>query len=497
MNRWFNITLSAALAGAPLPAMRSHFFRHPLRQPPKWLSTCVLLAVSLSGCTSVRNYVHNGLKVGPNYHKPSALVADHWIDATDKRVRSETDSLCTWWAVMNDPVLNHLMIDAYQQNLTLREAGFRVLEARAQLGISLGNFFPQRQDATGSYRRIGSGGNFFEQWNFGFNLAWELDFWGRFRRAIQSSEDSLDSSVFNYDDVLVTLLGDIASNYVTVRTTQERMRLLESTIRIQQDVLNFITERLNVGFRGITDLDRAQAESNLKQSQAQMAQFRIDLRQTENRLCTLLGIPTVDLEPMLNSAPNTQIPTVPDYVVVGMPADLLRRRPDVRRAERNAAAQAEQIGIAQADFYPAFTINGTLGWTASSFSKLFSPQAFNGSVGPSFQWALLNYGRILNNVRFQDATFQELVATYQETVLEADEEVENGIVNFLQSQDRTRLLRESVEAANVALQVIIAQYENAVQGLGPVDFNRYAVIQQNLIVQQDQWAQRAAKSIKV
>jgi NodT family efflux transporter outer membrane factor (OMF) lipoprotein len=468
----------------------SKLVSHPLGRPPKWIVLVSLLSLVLSGCTSLRDYVHNGLKVGPNYHKPPALVADHWIDAADKRVRSETDSLCTWWRVMNDPVLNQLMISAYQQNLTLREAGFRVLEARAQLGIAMGNFFPQTQNANGSYRRINSFGNFFEQWNFGFNLAWELDFWGRFRRAIQSAEDSLDSSVFNYDDVLVTLLGDVASNYVTIRTTQERIRLLESTVLIQQDVYNFISERLKIGFRGITTLDQAQAESNLKQSQAQLAQFRIDIRQAENRLCTLLGIPTVDLEAMLNAAAaNTQIPTVPDYVVVGMPADLLRRRPDVRRAERNAAAQAELIGIAEAALYPVFTINGSLAWQATKFSNLFEPSSFNGSVGPSFQWNLLNYGRILNNMRFQDATFQELVATYQETVLEADEEVEDGIVNFLQSQERSRLLKESVDAGNIALQVIIAQYQNAVQGLGPVDFNRYAVIQQNLIVQQDQWAQ--------
>ncbi len=469
--------------------MHPDFVHHPLRRPPKWFAVFIALAISLSGCTSFRDYVHNGLKVGPNYHKPPALVAEHWIDAADQRVRSETDNLSIWWGVMNDPVLNQLMIDAYQQNLTLREAGFRVLEARAQLGIALGSFFPQQQTASGSYRRINSFGNFFEQWNFGFNLAWELDFWGRFRRAIQSTEDSLDASVFNYDDVLVTLLGDIASNYVQVRTDQERIRLLEDTVRVQEDVYNFIAERLKVGFHGVTDLDKAQAESNLKQSQAQIAQFKIDLRQSENRLCTLLGIPPVNLEPLLNTTPNTQIPSVPDYLVVGMPADLLRARPDVRRAERNAAAQAELIGIAEAALYPAFTINGSLGWQASKFSDLFSPQSFNGSVGPSFQWNLLNYGRILNNMRFQDATFQELVATYQQTVLSADEEVENGIVIFLQNQDRVRLLKQSVDAANVALQVVIQQYKFGIQALGPIDFNRYAVIQQNLIVQQDQWAQ--------
>jgi NodT family efflux transporter outer membrane factor (OMF) lipoprotein len=452
------------------------------------LSVVAISASVLTGCTSLHDYVHNGFQVGPNYHRPPALVADHWIDATDKRLRNENDNLCTWWAVMNDPVLNQMEVDAYQQNLTLREAGWRVMQSRAQLGIAVGNFFPQRQDATGSYQRIGAGQNFFSQWNFNFNLAWELDFWGRFRRAIQSAEDTLDASVFNYDDVLVTLLGDIADNYVQVRTNQERIRLLENTVKIQEDVYNFIDARLKQGVRNITDLDLAQAESDLKQSQAQLANLRIAVRLNENRLCTLLGIPTVDLEPLLKSAPNTDIPKVPNYLVVGMPADLLRRRPDVRRAERNAAAQAEFIGIAETDLYPAFNITGSLGWQAQKFSDLFSPQAFRGNVGPTFQWNLLNYGRIVNNVRFQDAGFQALVATYQNTVLNADEEVENGIITFLEAQDRARLLSESVDAANRALAVIVANYQvGAGAGLG--DFNRYALIVQTLIQQQDQWAQ--------
>jgi len=438
----------------------------------------------LGGCTRPIDYIHNHFKVGPNYHKPPAMIAAHWIDEADKRVRTDCDDLAAWWAVMNDPLLDELIVYAYQQNLTLREAGFRIIEARAQLGIAIGEFFPQSQDWTGSYTRFGRGKNFFSSWNTNFNLSWELDFWGRFRRAIIAAEDTLDASVFNYDDVLVTLLGDVASNYVTIRTTQERMRLLENSIRVQTDVYTFILAELQVGVK-VTELDRAQAESNLKQSQAQLEQFKIDLRMAENRLCTLLGIPTIDLEQLLNSAPKTEIPTVPDYVVVGVPADLLRRRPDVRRAERQAAAQAEQIGIAESNLYPAFTISGTLGWQAATFSGLFSPDALNSNVGPSFRWDLLNYCRLVNNIRLQDATFNELVTVYQQTVLSADEEVENGIITFLKAQDRVRYLRDSVNAAYTALEVVVQQYQVGVAG---ADFNRYAVIQQNLITQQDQWA---------
>jgi len=447
------------------------------------LAACALISC---GCTSLRDYVHNGFKVGPQYETPPAPVASRWIDENDLRLRTDEADLSSWWSVFDDPLLNNIMVDAYEQNLTLREAGFRVLAARAQFGIAVGNLFPQQQTMTGNYTRRAVQNVFSETWAMGFNLAWELDFWGRFRRSILSAEDTLDASVFDYDDVLVTLLGDVASAYVQIRTTQRRIELLENVIAVQQDVYNFIDVRLREGFAGITELDRAQALSNLRQSQAQVEQFRIDLRTTENGLCALLGRPSVDLEPWLNAGPRRGIPIPPDYAVVGVPADLLRRRPDVRRAERQAAAQAEQIGVATSDLYPAFSITGSLGWQNSQLDQLVKPGSFTGFVGPQFQWNLLNYGRLLNNIRLQDAQFNQLVAFYQNTVVNASAETENGIVTFLEAQDQARLLGESVDAAYRALAVSVAQYEAGAAGAG--DFNRYAVILQSLISQQDQWA---------
>lgn len=451
----------------------------------------VLLATSLllpAGCTGPFEYLRNGFKVGPNYGRPPAPVAENWIDSTDARVRrdGEPDHFADWWAEFHDPVLDSLIEQAYRENLTLREAGFRILAARAQLGFAVGNFFPQFQTANGSYTRFGVGQNFFDQWNFGFNLAWELDFWGRFRRAIDAAEATLDASVEDYDAVLVTLLGDVASNYVRYRTTEERIRLLENVVSVQQDVLKFINQQLDLGAKSVTDVDRAQASSDLAQSLAQLDNLEIQLRQSQNILCILLGMPVSDISAILNREDHATIPTTPDYVVTGIPADLLRRRPDVRRAERQAAAQAEEIGIAEADLYPAFSVSGTLGWQAAKLSDLFKPQSLNSNVGPSFQWNVLNYGRLLNNVRFQDAQFQGLVTAYQTSVLQADLEVENGIVSFLKSQERARNLKDSVDEAALALQIVVAQYES---GLATSDFNRYAVIQQTLIQQQDLWAQ--------
>jgi NodT family efflux transporter outer membrane factor (OMF) lipoprotein len=350
----------------------------------------LLLAAPLCGCTTLSEYIHNGFKVGPNYARPPAPVAQKWIDVPDPRVRTETDDLSRWWTVFNDPVLNDLVCSAYLQNLTLREAGFRVLEARAQLGIAVGNIFPQTQNWTGSYAWTSASSEaanrsfiakrFFSQWDSGFNLAWELDFWGRFRRAVEGSADSLDASVENYDSVLVTLLGDVATNYAQMRITEQRIRYAQQNVELQRQTLTLVKARFDAGT--VSELDLDQARSTLAQTEATIPELEITLRQFNNQLCILLGIPPEELRAKLGPAP---ILTAPPQVAAGIPADLLRRRPDVRAAERQAAAQCAQIGVAEANFYPHISITGTLGYEAESFKDLFKPTALAANVGPSFQ----------------------------------------------------------------------------------------------------------------
>jgi NodT family efflux transporter outer membrane factor (OMF) lipoprotein len=469
-------------------------------QPKKSLASSACLAALFvvfalsSGCTSLPEYIRNGFKVGPNFAKPPAPVAKEWIDAADKRVRSESDDLSKWWTVFNDPVLDSLVCFAYQQNLTLRVAGFRVLEARAQLAIDAGNFFPQKQQMTGDYTRTGLSertannflnfgvpgvSRFFSQWDYGFNLSWELDFWGRFRRAVESDADTLDASVENYDDVLVTLLGDMATNYVQYRTYERRIKFAEDNEELQRETLAISEARFKAGT--VSELDVDQARSTLEQTQAEIPELRISLRQTANQMCILLGIPPEQLQTKLGSA---GIPVAPPEVAVGIPAELLRRRPDVRRAERQAAAQCAQIGVAESDFYPHIAITGTIGYSAQEFKDVFRSSAFNGTVGPSFQWNVLNYGRILNNVRVQDAKFQELVTTYQGTVLSAAQEVENGLVTFLQAQERVKYQAASAEDAAKAVKLALIQYK-----AGTVDFTRVTQLELNLVPLQDTLAQ--------
>jgi len=425
--------------------------------------------------------------VGPEYGPPKAAVAPQWIDATDLRIRNDAADLSRWWAVFNDPVLDDLIHQAYNQNINLKEFGTRILQARAQLAIARGELFPQTQDATGSYsrmatpplQRIPGQPQFSDQWNAGFNLAWELDFWGQFRRTVLAAKDKVDYSVEDYDAVLVTLLGDVAANYVQMRQAQEQIDLARHNVELQRDVLGIVQARFRVGSANELDVD--QAQTTLSQTAATIPQFEITLRQTQDQLCTLLGIPPADLQARLGRRP---IPTAPSTVAVGIPAELLERRPDIRRAERNAAAQAQQIGIAEAALYPHISITGTLGYTANNLSQLFTPAAVNASVGPSFQWNILNYGRLVNNIRLQDAIFQQTLLDYRSTVLNANQEAEDGLVAFLRAQEETKKLTEGVVAATEAYKLVVAQYR-----AGLVDFNRVDTIETNLVQQQNLQAQ--------
>ena len=382
----------------------------------------------------MRQWADNGYQVGPNYNRPVALVEPNWIDyGSDPRVLDvETDD-AMWWHVFNDPQLNQLVWTASEQNLTLRTAGTRILQAQAVRGIAAGNLFPQVQQAFGSYNRVQVSRNIansapvknFSQWDSGFNLSWELDFWGQFRRSLESADATLDATIEGYDNVLVLLVSDVAATYVQIRTLQQQLRLLRENVRLQQDSLAIADAQYQAGAANQADV--LQLRNNVEQTESLIPVLEAALRQANNALCILLGEPPRDLIAELGSGP---IPTAPAEVAVGVPAQLLRRRPDVREAERLVAAQSAQIGVAEADLYPAFGINGVLDWQAETLGDVFSPGSLAGSIGPGFSWNIFNYGRIQNSVRLQDAKFQQAVYSYQNTVLKAQRETEDAIVGF-------------------------------------------------------------------
>lgn len=463
---------------------------HRVHRPllPRWIALLALFAAVLgsSGCitSGVRDWVCNGFKVGPNYCKRPAPVAAEWIQARDADVQAR--HIQDWWMVFQDEALNSLIRTAYEQNPNLRVMGTRVLQARAQQGIAAGNLFSQTQQLQGFYAN--GTGNTQNQWfNFtGLNLSWEVDLWGRIRRGIESANANLDASVENYDDALVTLLADVATNYAQYRIAQQRIKIARANVRIQEDILALVEQQEKVGINKVTMLDVNQARTVLEQTRATIPQLEITMGQANDTLCTLLGIAPYDLERQLGPGPElgvSPLPNTPSWVAAGIPADLLRRRPDVRSAERHMAAQSAQIGVAEADLFPTVAVNGILGYDSINLLGLPSSNGFLGFFFPSFQWKILQYGRILNNVRYQKARLQELIATYQNQVLTAGREVQIPLRGFLRSQEQARDQARAVEAAREALRIGRDQYR-----VGTVPFNTVFNLETAQVTQQDNLA---------
>ncbi len=435
-------------------------------------------------------------KVGPDFHKPNSAVSPEWIEAKDHRVSRASADYRGWWKTFNDPVLDRLIDRAFRENLSLRSAGVRVLQARAQLGIAIGQIFPQTQQSIGGlqYNRtsdraatasfFGSGSLEYWQSQIGAQASWELDFWGKFRRGIESADAGLLSTLADYDNTLVTLTADVANFYITIRTAEERIRIARENVGTQEESLKIAEARFKYGTA--TQLDVDQARTSLLNTQATIPSLETQLRQAQDALSVLLGMPPSNLSDLLGGPSG--IPVSPPQVIVGIPADLLRRRPDVRSAELQAAAQSAQIGVAKADLFPAFSLTGSLVFLSTDaerfkLSDMFRWGSRSIQAGPSFQWNLFNYGRITNNVRVQDAQFQQLLLAYQNTVLSAQQDVEDNLAAFLRAQDRADLLAQSVASARGALALAVLQYREGLK-----DFTTVLTAQQALLSQQDNLA---------
>ena len=439
--------------------------------------------------------------VGPDYIPPKTEVSQNWMEERDKRITSSPADYRTWWEAFNDPVLNRIMERAYKENIPLKVAGVRVLEARAQLGIAVGNLYPQSQQASGSlmYNRSsehelfagiakapGASGFSFGYWQDQINLnaTWEIDFWGKFRRSIESADASLLASVFAYDNVLVSLTADVAGYYIQIRTLQKQLEIARQNVETQKESMQIAIDRFQGGVA--TERDVEQAKTVLFNTKATVPILQARLRQAQNALCVLLGLPPTSLDDTLGGF--TGIPAPPPTVAVGIPADLLRRRPDVRGAELRAVAQSALIGVAKADLFPAFSLIGSFGFLStnsgsSTLSDMFGWPGRTAALGPSFQWNILNYGQITNNVRVQDARFQALLLSYQNTVLKAQQEVEDSLAGFLRAQENAEYLAQSARAAKNSLDLATIQYQQ-----GVTDFTTVLVAQQALLTAQDNFA---------
>ncbi|ARN72696.1 hypothetical protein BST96_00340 [Oceanicoccus sagamiensis] len=429
--------------------------------------------------------------VGPDYEAPDSEINQEWAEATGEGVTTNTDNYEQWWQNFNDPVLNDLIERAHSQNIGLQIAGLRVYEARALLGFAAGTLYPQSQgiNASASKTRVSRNADpvstlpdglfdrSFERYGTSFDAAWELDFWGRFRRGVESADANFASSIATYDDFLVTVSGDVATAYILLRTLEERLAYAESNLAIQSRSLEIAQVRFKNGL--VTELDVQLAKALLANTQSIIPELNKGIRQTRLALSLLLGMPPSDMQAIVGG--RGVIPTTPNTIALGAPADLLRRRPDIRRAELIAAAQSARIGMAEAAKYPSFRLIGGVGYASEYGSDLTDTGSDMNFGAFTFNWNFLNYGRLRNNVRVEDARFQQAAAAYQNTVLNAAREVESNLTAYLRSRERVVALTDSVTASRRAVELAQTQYRD-----GVISYTLVLDAQQFLLLNEDQ-----------
>ncbi len=442
----------------------------------------------LSACTTL----------GPDYKEPVVGWLQEWQPAVYADIsKQKTSSNNTfsdekehkteyefWWHLFNDPVLSQLIKDARQGNHSLRIAGLRIFESRALLGIANSSLYPQLQQVNGSSSYVNNqshGGNApksqsYTGYQAGFNLGWELDFWGRFQRGIESADAAFFASVTNQQDVQVILSAQIASAYFSYRTTQARIKIAHENAKIQKRSFEITTNVFNSG-EG-SELDLQQAKTQYLATLSTIPELEIALSQTRNAIAVLLGKQPGVLPELEITTVEYKWPVISPKYFQYIPANMLTRRPDIRTAAWQVAAQSAQIGVAEADFYPAISLLGTIGWSGSNLSGASDTSSL--IIGPSFTWNILDYDRIENNVRIQDSRLQQLIAQYQNLVLQAAKEVDDASYSLVKTYEQKLLVDKSLIASRRALTLANIRYRE-----GYSDFQRVLDAQRAMFSQAD------------
>jgi NodT family efflux transporter outer membrane factor (OMF) lipoprotein len=416
--------------------------------------------------------VIGGCTVGPDYSQPRTDVVDEWGElglsgATTQPsvVTPKAPPVLAWWTTFQDPLLNSLIDQAVRSNLDLRRAQARVLEARAQRRVIAADAWPdvnvngsytfQRNSfggiplggagsgtsggGGGSFGGGGVGGQEFDLFNVGFDSTWEIDVFGRVRRNVEAANADIEAAVEDRRDVLVSLLAEVARNYTELRSFQRQLEIARANLEAQTHTLE-LTRTLLLGGRA-TDLDVARAEAQVSRTAATIPTLEASARQSVHRLGVLLGREPMALSSELAS--QTPIPKPPPEVPMGVPSELLRRRPDVRRAERQLAAATARIGVATADLFPRFSLTGSLGLQSGEFKSLADYSSRFYSIGPSVSWPVFDAGRIRANIEVQNAREEQAVAGYESAVLVALRDVEDALIAYAKEQARRKTLADA------------------------------------------------------
>jgi multidrug efflux system outer membrane protein len=461
----------------------------------------VALALAVAGCT-----------VGPNYNKPQTKAKDAFAGvavydpaSTQPTTRpSEQAVIAQWWSTFGDKTLDSLIDRAIVANYDVKEAQARVRESRALIGVERSAWYPE-VNANGSYTRArrsenvggaagGSGGSgapiaitperYSDLYQAGFDVSWEIDVFGGTRRAVEAAVADLQAQEEARNNVLLTLLGDVANNYVQYRGTQQTIIATQNNLKAQQDTLELTRTRFRAGLT--SDLDVARAEAQVSTTAATLPTLQISLKQFLHRLGVLLGQDPTSLAAEL--AQPGAIPGVATEVPVGLPSDLLRRRPDVRQAERQLAASNARIGVAVADYFPKFSLVGALGLQSDKFKSLGNGDSLFWNIGPSISWNVFNGNRTRSQVEVQNAQQEQALANYERTVLTSLEDVENALTAYDREQSRRQSLADAVSSNQRAVNLSQQLYE---RGLG--DFLDVLTAQQALFSSQDQLARSEAQ----
>ena len=425
--------------------------------------------------------------VGPDYVRPDTPVSATWHTELKGGLSGgemDPQTLAAWWKTLNDPELSRLIDRAVLGNLDLKKALARVREARARRGIAKADLFPTL-DATGSAtwsrtsKDTGSGktNDFYAA---GFDAGWELDIFGGVRRSVEAAESDLQATEEDLRNILVSLLAEVALNYIDVRTSQVQIAVAEENLEAQSETYQLTQWRYEAGLSD--ELAVQQARYSLENTRSLIPALRTALEEAMNRIAVLLGEQPGRVHPELEK--QEPIPVTPLNAAVGVPADLLRRRPDVRQAERQLAAQTARIGVATADLYPKFTLSGSIGLEALSLTNLSSSGTWTLSGGPRMSWAIFKGGAIRQNIEVQSALQEQYLIAYESAVLSALEEVENALVAYAEVQQRRQSLSEATEAARKAVALAQHKYQ-----AGLTDFNNVLDAQRSLLSFQEQLAQ--------
>jgi len=431
----------------------------------------------LAGCATV----------GPDYVPPDTAVSKDWqTQLNGGLIAEEIDqqALTTWWTTLNDEELTSLIARAVNGNLDVKEARSRIREARAQRSIAKSDLFPTLE-ATGSASWTHSSedtgtGKTRDFYAAGFDAGWELDLFGGTRRSVEAAEATIQATQENLHDVLVSLAAEVALNYIEVRTYQKRLAVTQANLEIQQETYCLIQSRCQAGMDD--ELAVQQARSSLEAARSQIPTLHTSLEGAMNRIAVLLGEQPGALHEQLET--YQPVPVVPLEVAVGVPADTLRRRPDIRNAERKLAAQTARVGAATADLYPKFTLSGSIGIEALSLGNLITAGSRTFSIGPRILWPIFNAGSIRANIEVQSAIQEQAMIQYESTVLSALEEVENALVAYGEEQIRRRSLDEAADAAKQALELAQYKYQT-----GLIDFITVLDAQRSLLNYEDQLVQ--------